>query len=286
MPPSERRFDAIGTAWRIDTPDALGDEDFGRVLSRIDEFDRAYSRFRPDSLVSRLAADGGAVDLPDAAPLLDLYERLYRLTDGALTPLVGASLERLGYGARYRLVPQGPALPSPSWETALTVDGTRVTAAEPVLLDMGAAGKGYLVDLVAAELESLGFPEVTVDASGDLLHTARVPLRVALEHPYSAGQAIGVVEVAGALCASAANRRAWGDGLHHVLDGRTGLPVRSVAATWVLARSALEADGLATALFLTGPERLADEFDFRYVRMFTDGSAQFSPDLPGEVFTA
>ncbi|WP_210479149.1 FAD:protein FMN transferase [Naasia sp. SYSU D00948] len=287
MPPSERRFEAIGTTWRIDTTEALDDGEFGRILSRIEDFDRAYSRFRADSLVARLAAHGGEVVLPeDARPLLELYERLYRLTDGALTPLVGASLERLGYGADYRLAPQGPAVASPPWEGVLTVAGTRVTAARPVLLDVGAAGKGYLVDLVAEALALLGFAEVTVDASGDLLHTGREPLRVALEHPYRADQAIGVVEVTGALCASAANRRTWGDGLHHVLDGRTGLPVRSVAATWVLAASALEADGLATALFLTGADRLADEFDFRYVRMFTDGSAEFSADLPGEVFAA
>lgn len=282
------RFEAIGTAWRIDTPAPLSEDALERILARIDEFDRAYSRFRPDSLVTRLAANGGAIDLPeDAVPLLDLYARLYGLTDGALTPLVGASLERLGYDAEYRLVPSGPALPSPRWEDSLTVEGARVTAAEPVLLDVGAAGKGYLVDLVAAELVSLGFPESTVDGSGDLRHSGEDPLRVALEHPYQPGKAIGVVEVTdGALCASAANRRAWGEGLHHILDARTGLPVRTVAATWVLADTALEADGLASALFLSDPERFEDDFDFRYVRMFTDGSAHYSADLPGEVFAA
>ena len=79
---------------------------------------------------------------------------------------------------------------------------------------------------------------------------------------------------------------AWGDGLHHVLDGRTGLPVREVAATWVLASSALVADGLATALFLAEPAALAERYAFRYVRMFTDGTAEWSADLPGEVFAA
>ena len=53
----------------------------------------------------------------------------------------------------------------------------------------------------------------------------------------------------GALAASAVNRRAWGDGLHHVIDALTGLPTASVVATWALAPDALHADGLATALF-------------------------------------
>ena len=84
--------------------------------------------------------------------------------------------------------------------------------------------------------------------------------------PSTRNQAIGVVHLQDrALCASATNRRAWGNGLHHVLDASTGLPVKAVAATWVLARNALTADGLATALFLTDPSALAAEFEFDYV---------------------
>lgn len=287
MPRSERRFSAIGTSWRVDTPEPLADEVFERVLATAEAFDLAYSRFRDDSLVARLARDGGSVRFPDSAvPLFALYEALFRATGGALTPLVGASLERLGYDAAYRLTPDGPPLPSPAWDARVRVDGSRVTAAEPVLLDLGAAGKGLLVDLLAAELSELGVGPATIDASGDLLHQGAEPLRVALEHPYDPTLAVGVVEVRGAICASAANRRVWGDGLHHVLDGRTGLPVHEVAATWVMASTALVADGLATALFLTDPKRLQDEFDFTWVRMFTDGSADYSRDLPGEVFAA
>ena len=42
---------------------------------------------------------------------------------------------------------------------------------------------------------------------------------------------------------SATNRRAWGNGLHHVIDATTGLPTRNVIATWAIAETALEADG-------------------------------------------
>jgi ApbE family len=77
-----------------------------------------------------------------------------------------------------------------------------------------------------------------------------------------------------ALCASAVNRRAWGNGLHHVLDARTGAPTTEVVATWVVASDAALADGLATALFFTGAHRLAETHRFAYVRMLADG-----PDL-------
>ena len=114
----------------------------------------------------------------------------------------------------------------------------------------GAAGKGYLIDLVSGVLAEQGYPEHVIDASGDLLARGEVRMRVALEHPRDPKKAIGVVELHdGALAASASNRRAWGDGLHHVLDAVTGEPTGSVLATWALADSAMLADGAATALF-------------------------------------
>jgi len=125
-----------------------------------------------------------------------------------------------------------------------------------------------------------------VDAGSDMRHSGPDGLQVALEHPYDSGQAIGVVRLQGrALCASATNRRAWGGGLHHVLDASTGMPVQAVAATWVLARDAMTADGLATALFLTDPSTLAAEFDFDYVRMFSDVRSEFSSAMAGVLFS-
>jgi thiamine biosynthesis lipoprotein len=172
----------------------------------------------------------------------------------------------------------------PAWDDAIAWDGRRLDAPSPVLLDLGAAGKGQLVDLVGAVLDGLGHERWVVDASGDL-RPRGVPLRVALEHPADPRRAIGVVEVADrAVAASATSRRAWGDGLHHVLDAVTGEPVRGVVATWAIADTAMVADGLATALFFDVDPELLARHDAEWVRMFADGRAQRSPGLPGEVF--
>lgn len=71
------------------------------------------------------------------------------------------------------------------------------------------------------------------------------------------------------LCASATNRRAWGDNLHHVIDPKTGKPTQDVIATWVVGDTTAIADGLATALFFTNGEQLQKAFDFSYIRMFS-----------------
>ncbi|WP_299166716.1 FAD:protein FMN transferase [uncultured Arthrobacter sp.] len=278
-------FEAIGTGWHIDTPAELPTEVRAVVLNLIDEYDAVYSRFRPDSRIAVLAG-GGSVDLPASGEALGgLYRTLHRLTGGAMSPLVGRSLEQLGYDAGYSFVPLGTAVPAAGWDDTFEWIRTTIRSEQPVTLDVGAAGKGQLVDLVSAALLEAGYPEHTVDAGGDMAHRGSSPLRIALEHPYTPESAIGVVTLDNrALCASGSNRRRWADGLHHVLDATTGQCVDTVVATWVLAADAMVADALATALFLVPPEVLLAEFDFDYVRVQSDGRAQFSTSLAGALF--
>ncbi|GAA3295539.1 FAD:protein FMN transferase [Arthrobacter citreus] len=286
----ETRFDAIGTAWTITTAEPLAAPVRAAVAGLVEDYDRTYSRFRSDSVITALTRAAGTVDLPlSAAPLLSLFDSLHRLTEGAVNPLVGHSLEKLGYDAAYSFAASGPA-PAPRWPSAAsweTAGATvRLSTTAPVTLDIGAAGKGQLVDLVFGLLQAAGHRELTVDAGSDLRHAGGTGLRVALEHPYDATRAIGIVPLQDrALCASATNRRAWGEGLHHIVDASTGRPVQRVAATWVLAADAMTADGLATALFFTDPARLAEEFAFDYVRMFSDGRATFSDAMAGVLFS-
>ncbi|MCC9196077.1 FAD:protein FMN transferase [Arthrobacter sp. zg-Y820] len=283
-------FDAIGTAWTITTDEPLSGQQRDDVADLVAGYDRTYSRFRRDSVIAPLAQEAGTVQLPPSAvPLLRLFDTLHRFTGGAVNPLVGHSLEKLGYDAAYSFSSSGPSA-APDWTLTAhwrqAEDGTQLSTTAPVTFDIGAAGKGQLVDLVFGLLRAAGHRNLTVDAGSDLRHAGERGLRVALEHPYDATRAIGVVPLRNrALCASAANRRAWGEGLHHIVDAGTGRPVEAVAATWVLAEDAMTADGLATALFFTDPDLLAEEFAFDYVRMFSDGRATYSDAMAGVLFS-
>jgi thiamine biosynthesis lipoprotein len=277
-------FEAIGTHWRIDTRHALPPPIAGAVTERVTRFDRDWSRFRSDSRIAALAKPGLHRLADDAGPLLDFYRELFGATAGRVTPLVGRTLEALGYDAAYRLRAADEIPAVPAWDEAVAWDGEYLDVVTPVVLDVGAAGKGYLVDLVSDLLTEAGIDEHIVDASGDL-RTRAVPMRIALEHPLDPRKAVGVAELPdGAFCASATTRRAWGDGLHHVLDPATGLPTRGVLATWVIAPTALVADGIATALFFdVDPEFVAREAT-AFARMIDDGSVDVSSDFPGEMF--
>lgn len=255
------------------------------MAERVERFDHDWSRFREDSRVARIGRTPGRHELSaDAAPLLAFYRELYDATAGRVSPLVGTALGALGYDATYRLR-AAPDIPAPpAWDDAVSWDGVALEVARPVVVDVGAAGKGYLVDLVSDLLVDAGIEEHIVDASGDL-RSRGVPMRIALEHPLDPSKAIGVAELTdGAFAASATTRRAWGEGLHHVLDAVTGLPTRDVLATWVLAPTALVADGLATALFFDPEAGFVARSTTAYVRMSSDGTLDASADFPGELF--
>jgi len=282
------RFDAIGTTWEIVTERALPAAVRDEVTGRIDAFDREWSRFRADSAVSALRG-GGAIPAPeDAAAMLDALAALSEATGGAVNPLIGGSLDALGYDAGYSFHDAGPVAAPGDWRERLSWHDGHLALSQPATIDVGALGKGRLVDLVLAALQQAMPGDITVDAGGDLAVRGR-PQRIGLEHPFDPRRVIGVWEVTdAALCASAINRRAWpsatGATLHHVLDARTGQPVRTIAATWAVAPDAMTADAVTTALFFDGGPRLAHEWGVQWVRMTTDGRVEWSPGCGADLF--
>jgi thiamine biosynthesis lipoprotein len=290
---SRFQFDAIGTSWQIDTPAPLGAEVRDRVLDLVERFDSVYSRFRKDSIVRRIASavGGGTFMFPDdAIPMFDLYDLLHAATDGAVDPLVGKDLELLGYDASYSLTPDKEAAAAltrrrSNWRLDVLREGGTVKTPRSLVIDFGAVGKGRLVDMVADHLMTEGIADFVVDASGDIAHRGDTALVVGLEHPLDPEMVIGTANLRNrSICASASNRRRWGDGYHHVLDGRTGSPTAEVIATWAVAPDTMTSDGLATALFFGPTADLTSAFDFSFVRVFADGRVETSDNFEGEVF--
>lgn len=282
-------FEAIGTHWQIDISDTLTSEKGAElercIRERIEEFDKNYSRFRDDSLVAEMARRAGEYRLPDdAEPMFNAYQDLTKLTRGAFTPLIGQVMVDAGYDASYSLVPKELHTP-PSWDEVLDYRYPMLTLKRPALLDVGAAGKGYLIDLVGKVIADFGVRSFCVDAGGDILHRNAEggTLRVGLEHPEDFKQVIGVATIGDqSLCGSAGNRRTWGK-YHHIIDPRTLESPRDILAVWTVAPTALIADALATCLFFVEPT-LLDDYVFEYLIVYKDYSIQKSPDFPAELF--
>jgi len=289
-PQQQWKFEAIGTHFWIGAYQPLDDVTWQRlqttITDMVEKFDATWSRFRSDSLVTRIAQQAGEYHLPaEGRELLQLYRALYEATEGAVTPLVGNTLSDLGYDAQYSLQPKSSVRPVLPWDEVMRLDDTKLTMLQPALLDFGAAGKGLLVDRIGKQLKKAGVSVYCVDGSGDMLvRGLQSGLQIGIEHPEDPGSIIGVAYINdGAICVSAPNRRRWGAS-HHIIDPQVSAPTRGIRTVAVQAHDAAVADGLATALFMVPPERLQPAFDFDYLVLYDDYSVAHSPGFPAQLF--
>ncbi|WP_248901421.1 FAD:protein FMN transferase [Gardnerella vaginalis] len=234
---------ALGTGIIISSSVPISQRVEQRIRDFVEEYESVLSRFRADSLVSRMARaeHGGEFEFPTwVQPLFALYSEFYAATHGAFDACIGADLLALGYNNSVQFVPESAASASSnigSWANyrrALPITwadisqgggSTTLCTNQPVQLDFGAAGKGYFADLVTQIIKeelsgdspsnsySHADFDFLVNAGGDMracFSDENSQIKVALENPFDTTQAVGVASIAsGALCASSNARRRW-----------------------------------------------------------------------------
>jgi thiamine biosynthesis lipoprotein len=237
-----------------------------RVLS---EIDRACSRFRSDSDLTRANANAGSwtqVD-PLLAAAVAAAVRAAEQTEGLVDPTLGRSLAAIGYNRDIAAVqaqpgPAGiplPALPG-AW-SRIGIDPTGgVLVPEGVALDLGATGKAFTSDLIAASIvREVGAPCV-ISVGGDvavgIAAEGPVPWRIAVSELPEADPAAMVLLPSGGLATSTTTARRWRRGnemIHHLLDPVTGYPVTTNwRAASIAASTCVAANTASTAAILLG----------------------------------
>lgn len=280
-------FEATGTKWVITMPNGSGAFDLNDIRDRIEQFEVVYSRFRPNSFISRASRNPDIYQLPpDAKELFDTYHTFYKLTNGRFTPLIGSTLVQAGYDNAYTFK-STKLTDVPDWDAVLEYNYPNLTIKKKTQLDFGAAGKGYIIDIVARLLLEKGFYEFIVDAGGDIYqHSADKPIQVGLEHPLDSTKVVGVATVQNqAICASSGNRRKWGE-FHHIINPETKASSKEILATWVIADKTIIADAAATSLFFVDPAVFKGFYNFEYLIIYSNMKITKSKNFNGELFNA
>jgi thiamine biosynthesis lipoprotein len=258
-------FRALGTYVYVATRDP-GELAAARRLTEavLAEVDRTCSRFRADSDLVRANASAGRwieVD-PLLVAAVTVAVDAARVTRGLVHPLLGRHLVSCGYDRDFgNLVDHGavtlaPAPGPESWSgIGLADDAVRVPAG--TALDLGATGKAFAADLVAATLSGELTASAIVSVGGDLAvarpdgHTW--PVKVS-EVPGRPGVLVWLER--GGLATSSTRVRRWtrgGTAYHHLLDPRTGAPAQE---TWspvtCLGTTAVAANTASTAAIVLG----------------------------------
>jgi thiamine biosynthesis lipoprotein len=270
---SSGQFRALGTTVRVVTtePAAL-DAVLALVSDRIDDLDRAASRFREDSELTVLNRSPGNPMQISSTLFVALQEALGAATqtDGVLDPTVGEALERCGYDRDFSAVTHdGPPITIrfqrvPGWK-GIRLDPNRMTATVPagVSIDLGATAKAGCADRAAQGGADLAGCGVLVSLGGDIAVAGPPPadgwiIRVADRQDAGPDEpGVTVAIRSGGLATSGTTARRWRRGgrpMHHVIDPATGAPARAVWRTvTVAADTCLAANVASTAAVVLGP---------------------------------
>lgn len=273
---------SMGSSWHASVAHAAdarppAPEELQAIL---DEVDRLMSTWKKDSELSRFNAwaPAGPEDSFPVAPwtAAAVAEALTaaEASGGAFDPTVLALVELWGFGAPGARADEpaeeeiAAARALVGWQRVRVRGGALSKDAAGIGLDLSGSAPGFAADLISRHLRERGFPDHLVEVGGEVLVHGRAPggrpWRIGIEQPVDGaeqGELLNVaIEVRDAAVATSGDYRKFrlgadGRRLSHEIDPRTGRPITNLlASVTVIAPACGQADALATALMVLGPE--------------------------------
>jgi len=213
---------------------------FRRCAEEIQRLEHKFSRYRADSLASRIKASAGdpnGIEVDDeTALLLDFAATAHTESGGRFDPTSGV-LRRIWDFKSNRLPSSDEialVLPLVGWQEIVWERPRLVLPRTGMELDFGGFVKEYAADRVAELCRSLGVHAGLVDLGGDLAvvgpHPGGDPWLIGIRDPRSPERAIARVAVSqGGLATSGDYERfiiVDGERYPHIMDPRTGQSFR------------------------------------------------------------
>lgn len=287
------------------TSSDLLDQVFARVLDieqKMSTSEEDYS----DTELLRVNARAGTGAVSVSADTFDVVrEALFfsELSGGAFDLTIYPLVRLWGIGTESAAVPDAGRL-SVALELVdyravqLDPDDTSILLLRPGMgVDVGGIAKGYAADEAARILREGGIESALLDFGGNIVTVGHKPdgslWRIGIQVPDAGrGEFLGIATVANlSLVTSGTYERFFEqDGVryHHILDTRTGYPVRNgLTSVTIITTASMEADALSTALFALGLEegyRLAESLAGVEAIFVTEDNEVFITSGGSEIF--
>jgi thiamine biosynthesis lipoprotein len=284
-----KKFKAMGTEMVITA--SLSEEQSGfldEAEKIIADFEKRFSRFLPDSELSRLNnAPAGEIRVSrEMSGILKETKKMHLETGGVFDPTIINGLIKIGYDKSFEKIIENSESPDENVEpdtekiteeflkrpkmNDLIIFEEKIIKPKNFMIDLGGIGKGYIADLLCAGL----FADVAnfwLSAGGDLIVKGHdentknaIGWKVGVQDPSHPEKEIFFLKTNGrqlGIATSGIHKRKGDKGgfkWHHIIDPRNGLPVENdILAVTAVSSTATRADIFAkTALILGQDEGL------------------------------
>jgi thiamine biosynthesis lipoprotein len=272
------------------------------VPARMEILEQSWSRFRADSELSRNNAHAGNGEMVISDDLRELAASMLdaaTLTQDLFNPTMARVMDALGYSVDFNKIEAdtvntaaATSLPEISSPSGIHLQGNLLSLDSGIALDPGALGKGLAGDILCRELRAAGATGVMTNIGGDVVasgtpgltgtdSTASWSVGVINERDHN--EIIAMVNtdaVSLAVATSTTARRVWGEGIHHVIDPRTGtVSTTDLVQATVVAEQGWVAEAFATAAMVLGfneAQTFLKNMEISYYLVRDNGEAAFA----------
>jgi thiamine biosynthesis lipoprotein len=237
-----------------------------RAFEKISYVDELMNNYDNNSEISILNSEGEVTNAdPELVSVISRSTYYSEKSNGAFDISIQPILDL--WASKY--APGGTKQPPTSDEinetlklvnySAIMIDGNNISMKEGMKITLGGVAKGYAVDAAIESLISDGITSGFVNAGGDGRYIGTKPdstqWRVGLQNPDKNGDAVTIMDIQDVAVATSGNyERYFSDEakVSHIADPRTGYPSSNLISSTVIAKTAMDADALATSVFILG----------------------------------
>ena len=246
-------------------------------LDEMERMDRIMSNYKDDSELSQVNKNAAKAPVPCSRELLEVLERSQRyseLSDGAFDVTVSPVIAAWGFFTGKGRIPSdkelAKLLPAVSYRNVVINRDNNPEKPGSVLfknprtkIDLGAIGKGYAVDKALEIVRKYAVDNACINLGGNIYvlgaPTDKNAWKVGVQHPRDKGEILGYLELKDEATATSGDYERFfeikGKRYSHIIDPRTGMPVKDVVAVTIVAPTGTAVDALSTSVFVLGLEK-------------------------------
>jgi len=254
--------------------DSFTEDQFAAIGAILERIDARLNRHESGSEIERVNLNAGKQPVQVSEETFNVVKTALEYAEwsqGRFDPTIGPLVDLWGIGNEGAAVPAEDRI-----EERLALVDYRQVELDPeahtvflkktgMSLDLGAIGKGYAADVVAAWLKENGVRSAILDLGGNLMALGEKPggkaWSIGIQDPAdNRGEHLGIVPARDlTLVSSGIYERYFkqdGKVYHHILDTGTGYPVdNELLSVTIVTNRSTEADALSTSVFAMGLER-------------------------------
>ncbi|MBC8551561.1 MAG: FAD:protein FMN transferase [Candidatus Brocadiales bacterium] len=264
----------------------IAEKTFNDVFQEINRLDYLMSNYKKESVLSQLNINASAEPTVCNKELANVIEQSLQysdITDGAFDITIGPLMKKWGFFKKQGRIPGKEelesALESVSYKNIIIEEKAKQSFAKnPVTfktvffknpgtrIDLGGIGKGYAVDRAASVLKENGISSALINFAGNIYTFGTPPGKdswvIGLQHPRDSEDLLGTFEIKDKAVSTSGDYEKFftieGKRYSHIIDPRTGDPVKDIVSVTIVTGNATRADALSTGVFVLGQEKGMD----------------------------